>query len=331
MYRVFISDKSACDKFYNVADAEWVTIILTMDNALLVRNTTEIFAALQLGCEYSANECNHIFKIPCSVMKAITMEGYLDYYVSENEIYIEAFNNNGRFCKGVTLPFYHSFTHAFKEKFELLSKSIESTFKAEKLNKVFKIAKALNSFIEVQNGFAEVLGRDGSLVFSKVPELPNFCISANSAKALFSCSDVWMCVENYVCAVNGSLGVVVMQSRGQSMDDYSLVIDDKKGSAAIFEVELSEVLQMCMHLRPEHATLNFKDGYCLLQEGDLNYKVPVQIQNLQVSEKYSGNLLSLDNKYLLLSLQHLGCQKVKIQIKKHYVRYDCDDFTILSK
>lgn len=330
MYSLSIAAAKRFERFANAVDTDWVTIILADAGSLFVEDSNETFAVLQLKSIRSESETNHLFRVQKELLKVLLIDGQLEIDVQDSEVQF-TMRGAGGCVRTLTTEKHQAFTTAFREKFDVIKSASGKVFRADDLKPMLNVAKAMYSFVEVEDGVAGVMSRSGTLVFREVPDIPNLCLSAQAASSLFACSATWYLCKNFVYTLEDSFGLLVSQSRGSGLDTYQALKTEDTGAAVKVHVDFSNLLSILLKTKGSTIEYNFRTGECKSGETGCIYGAIVNQADLQVSEKYSKSSVVLNPKVFTNIIAKLNVMEWDFKVKKHFIQLEADNYTIVCK
>lgn len=330
MYRIEISDVAKFTSFTNAVDTEWVTVILAEAGCIFIEDSNETFAVLQWSSNRSASEKDHVFRIQKDLLKVILLEGFLEIDVLSDSIHLEMKGSQGE-IHTLDTEKHQAFTTSFRDKFDIIRSSDGVAFDAEKLKPLVAVARVLRSYVEVENGAAGVMARDGTMLFRKVGSVPDLCLSAQAASSLFNCNTIWYQCKNYVYTLKGSFGLLVAQSRGAGLDDYELLQTEDMGSAVKVHTDFEDLMKLVTKVQCDNVVYNFRKGICKIDKGNTSYGAVVGQTELRISEKYSKDEVTMNARVFTNIISKLRIWEWDFSVKKHFCELESDDYTIVCK
>lgn len=283
MYRLEINDLKEANLFLNLNDLEYVDLFLSRGKSILVSNTAELFAALSLDTECSADESSVNIRLPRKMLASLMCEGNIVIKVNESQVILLFYaNNQTQERYSVILVRQEVFSAAYDKKIQTLSEiGSASRFNAGDIKDIVSIGKASTSVISCQNGIASVTLVGRGRVFKPVEFKNNFAISATRLNRLLSVSNTLFDIENYVGVTTKNLSILATKSRGSDNSDYELIRQER--SNAIFQANFENlyVFLSKMNISMENITVNLDRRCCDIEESNKQYSIPVTISNLR--------------------------------------------------
>lgn len=328
MYSVVVDDYSKIQKLLSIAASDWITVIANEKSCILVQETTEILAILQLRSQRSNSDADGIFRVKKELLKSMVIAGVWEFYEQADGRLNFNFTD-GRIVRGVITTKYQAFSESIQKRVRLLGDG-KGGFNASVLQKVCNVSKSFSSYLSVDNGIAYSIARDGTRLFAVTDGVPSLCLSNEAVRALFQCSDVWRCTQEFVCASENGFSVIAQQSRTTGVMDCDLSEVKRQRSAAIATINFADVVPVLRHYTKGEVTINLRTAECCIKHGEDEFHFPVERSNFQIAERYDG-CVPLNTKVLLDVVAKLDNACVGLKVKKYFVELDCDGFTILCK
>lgn len=328
MFRVMIDSITDFKRFLSSIDTEWVTIILTVDNSLFIENSSEMFAVYQAKTEASAGEKSRLFRFEKDILNLISLQGVMEFKVTDDSVTCTISNSTqGR---EVTVPLHQAFVSAFQEKLNIINSSSATAFDATVLKTIVNVSKSLHSFLEVEDGIAGVIARDGTQIYKEVKGVDNLCLSASAATALYKCDHHWFCSGRYVYALSGCFGLLVTQSRGSGIWDYDVIKEDTSGAAMIANIDIEDLLLVLQRLSKSSLEFDYRHDKFILTDSPTVYKIAVPVVEKRISEKYNKESIPMNVSVFLNIVAKLG-SSIKLVIKKNFMQIYVGDCIIVCK
>lgn len=329
MYSVEVGDVSKLLNVMSVADTSWVTVVGTADGVLVIADTNEIFAVLQLKSTRAKVDKDLIFRVKCDVLKNVASDGCMEIVNTDGRVNISFVNGASR--KTVKIAQHQAFTTTFMDKLKVVSGSDgDGTFDASSLQKIVSIARKYASFVEVNGGVASTMDRSGVRVLRTEVCAPDICLSAKAAYALFQCSNRWQRTQNYVMAVDGNFGVLVVQSRGNAEGSYVIKNAREMKAAAISLVDLSEVFPLALKMPKSKICIDFRNSVCTFENGEEEYTVCITQENTRIADGFDGTVCVPATVFAGI-VSKLCSGFCTIKVKHNLNMIECGDYTILCK
>lgn len=329
MYRIIVPDAFVFQRFLSVVETEWVVIAATKDGTLLMENTSELFAVLQLQSQRAVSDRDLLFRIKRDLLKLLVVTGTIEIDNATDNIKLTFIGGNN-VRRIITIPKHQAFITAYKEKFNILSSASGKAFDAKNLYNIYSISKTLRSYTEVENGIAGVVARDGTRVYKKVAGIPDICLTTQALNALFSCDDVWYHEKNFVYAARDSFGVLVTQCRGSGLLEYNSLCNESGGSAIVTQIDFTDVFAVVLKVKCEEIVLDVRSNKCNFSAGDVFYQLPLVQQNVKVAEKHNG-IVHLNTRVVINILTKLPDKVITLRVKKYFIEMTCGNLTVVCK
>lgn len=283
MYKLEINDLKELNLFLNLNDLEYVDLFLSRGKSILVSNTAELFAALSLYTECSADESSANIRLPRKMLASLVCEGNIVIKVKENEVVLLFYaNDQTQERYSVTLGRQEVFSASYDKKIQILSEIDNANrFNAGDIKDIVNIGRAASSVISCQNGVASVTLVGRGRVFKPIEFKNNFAVSAARLSRLLSVSNTLFDIENYVGVATKELSILATKSRGSDNSDFELIQHEK--SNAVFEANFENlyVFLAKININLENITVNLDRRCCDIEESNKKYSIPVTITNLK--------------------------------------------------
>lgn len=330
MYRLDMSESAKFIRFAGAVDTDWITVILADTGCLFIEDSNETFAVLQFASNHSESETNHVFRVRKDMLKVILLDGYLEIDVMSDHVLFTMRGVDGD-VRTLETDKHQAFTTAFKDKFDVIKSAAGTPFNAEVLKPLMSVAKVLRSYMEVEDGVAGVMSREGTMLFKEVTDVPDLCLSAQAASSLFSCNSVWYQCKNYVYTIEDSFGLLVAQSRGAGLDDYRLLQYEDTGAAVKVHTDFENLMKLVSKVQCSSIKYNFRKGFCEIGDGSPIYGAFVSQTQLRISEKYSKDAVVLNARVFTNIIAKLRIWDWDFRVKKHFCQLNTSGYTIICK
>lgn len=240
MYKLEINDLKELNLFLNLNDLEYVDLFLSRGKSILVSNTAELFAALSLYTECSADESSANIRLPRKMLASLVCEGNIIIKVKEHEVVLLFYaNDQTQERYSVTLGRQEVFSASYDKKIQILSEIDNANrFNAGDIKDIVNIGRVASSVISCQNEVASVTLVGRGRVFKPIEFKNNFAVSAARLSRLLSVSNTLFDIENYVGVATKELSILATKSRGSDNSDFELIQHEK--SNAVFEAKFAK-------------------------------------------------------------------------------------------
>ena len=180
MYKLEINDLKELNLFLNLNDLEYVDLFLSRGKSILVSNTAELFAALSLYTECSADESSANIRLPRKMLASLVCEGNIIIKVKEHEVVLLFYaNDQTQERYSVTLGRQEVFSASYDKKIQILSEIDNANrFNAGDIKDIVNIGRVASSVISCQNEVASVTLVGRGRVFKPIEFKNNFAVSA---------------------------------------------------------------------------------------------------------------------------------------------------------
>lgn len=330
MFKLQIDSEANFRRFLGTIDTDWVTVILADKTSLFVEDSNEVFAIYQVLSVVSASESATVFRLKKDILELICAEGMLEIEVSNDSVVCTMVGEKVR--REVTVTRHQAFVSAFREKLGVIQDGKSKPFNALSLKSLIDVTKAMHSFVEVYDGIAGVITKDGTQVYQKTGFEENFCLSAQAASALFRCGYNWHCSKQYLYTVDGSFGVLATQCRGSGIWSYDLISGDRTGAAFVADIDIKDLVGILRHRSKSALSYNVRGSYFKIVDdsGASVYRIMAPRENCNIADAYSKDEIPMNPRVILDVVAKIGTT-INLVIKKAFLRITVGDCIIICK
>lgn len=334
MYRIFIDNMRDFTQFLNVNSVDFVDIFLQEGTALIVSDTSEVFAAFTLSCECGIMDTQTCFRVPKGAVFALAVEGSVSFDVSAQEVRA-VFRNAARdVVWSVTFGRQKVFSRMYKHKIELLRKlSGKMDVSFDDLGVLPKICSKTGGMLCADSHACGVLVSPGIRVYKKVQSAHAFCLPPNNLMLLKKCSSMMFDAEDYVCASGRHFAVMVKKSRQSGNDDYEYVAGEQSPFKSQYEAEinLGGVMRFfsVKNIKEAAAVVSLEERLCSMCIDGMRYEIPVAVKNERKAKALDFPELAISNYVMQNVLLQMGKTVFQIHKKKNFIQLLQDDYVIL--
>lgn len=328
MYRLMIEDVKDINQFLNLNDLEYVDLFLNKDKSILVSNTTELFAALSLKTDVSADEQPTNIRLPRKMLASLVCDGNITVSVTEDTVMLVFYSEALAQEKySVSFGRQEVFSASYDNKIRVLAEiGNASRFNAGAIKDIVRIGKACTSVISCQKGVASVTIADRGRVFKTVNFDNSFSISSSRLSKLLSISNTVFDIENYIGIATNRLSILATKCRGTDNSDYPLVQAEK--SNVVFEAEFENLYAFLskMSIDLDSLTINLERRCCDIIDSNKKYSIPVTIKGL----KRTGATSEIAIPYYVFKyvLAYKMGRSLKFYNTRNFIRVEVDELTV---
>lgn len=331
MYSAVMGDQCKLSQFLSATDADWVTFVCTQNGVLLIQDTSEIFAVLQLVANRSKSDSDVAFRVQKGLLKVILADmGKLEIEVHGNDGKVTFVFSTGENSRTLTTEIHQAFASTYVAKMQLVSTGNENQFNAECLKKISRIGSVFTQFVEVTGGIASMMARNGTRIYAKASGVPDCCLSFRAIKSLQLCGQEWSCIKNCVVAVKDGFGIVTTQCNSTGLASYDLNEAVKCKSAAVATIDFENMLPVFGKVSEGLVSVDLRKGICAVGTNNAKFSGTVKLIDVVMSDKYEGDL-ELSLKVLTSIFMKLSTSKITVSVKRQFLKIDCEEITLLCK
>lgn len=334
MYSVQISNLSEFFGFLNAVDVDFVDFYLNGSSALLISNTSEIFAVCTLKCECGIMEQPAGFRFSREMLRRFVLEGSIDFDVGETVIKAAFRNGAGDEAWSVEFNRQKVFSSIYSYKIDLIKKNVGKLHVTMKdLGVLPKICSSVGGILCVDSGVCGVLIGPGIRVYKNIDSSDAFCITAKNLAILKKCDNSLFAVEDYVGAMNDTFAVLVTRTRQASNEEYSFIAgqDSPYRSQYEAEIDLGRLIQFYKagKVKDVPAAIDLEQGKCFMVINGSAFEVPVGVYSVRKAAKLDFKELVIPYQVLNSVLLQMSSPRFRVCKKKNFIQFWQDDYVVL--
>lgn len=332
MYRVNVDNIDTLNKFLSINDIEYLDAIIDKDGAILVSNTVEMFAAIQLDVFPIDKESKLMLRIPKKLFSSLVTQGYFLISVFNEIVTLKFFvNENDMVENTCTIEFNQQdvWTEGYTNKLELLSEIEDKVvYDISGLSNILRIGASNKTVLNCNNKIASITINSTTKVFQSLTTDMRFSVPAASLFTLSKISKHVFDYKNYLGISKDGFTVLCTKARGEDNEIFTLIKEEK--SSFICNVDLRYIHSFLNKIKISSNTVNLDidAGEVLIEDNTRKYRIPVMVKDLRKSSVCSECVVTISKAILDIFSKMMQNNIVTLSNKRTFVLLEYKDIAV---
>ena len=332
MYRVNVDNIDTLNKFLSINDIEYLDAIIDKDGAILVSNTVEMFAAIQLDAFPIDEESKLLLRIPKKLFSSLVTQGYFLISVFNEIVTLKFFvNENDMVENTCTIEFNQQdvWTEGYTNKLELLSEIEDKVvYDISGLSNILRIGASNKTVLNCNNKIASITINSTTKVFQSLTTDMRFSVPAASLFTLSKISKHVFDYKNYLGISKDGFTVLCTKARGEDNEIFTLIKEEK--SSFICNVDLRYIHSFLNKIKISSNTVNLDidAGEVLIEDNTRKYRIPVMVKDLRKSSVCSECVVTISKAILDIFSKMMQNNIVTLSNKRTFVLLEYKDIAV---
>lgn len=336
MYRINITDENTLRAFLLINDNEYIDAIIKGNKTILVSNTREIFAALQLDTIAIDTTEQLMLRVPRKLLLDLFSVGHILVDTSDTEATLDFFelHNDGGTERTCTVTFTKQdiWVENYTDKLELLSAmDMSAQYDLSNIKELIKVGSTFKTIIDCNSGIACIHVNNNCKVFRRIDPSINFSMAASTINTLVKMSNKVFDYKNYLGAHRDGFTILCTKTRGNTNADYALIDEEKSSFRADVDLRFLQRFLAKVKIDTKVVEVDLESNKSVIESGSKKYAVPIMIRNLEKSAACKSCIVNMEKVFLDVVNKVLSSNIVKLYNKRTFVQIQDKDTSIIFR
>lgn len=330
MFSVSISNEALFSSFLDSGEHDYVDVYLHDTVAMFIMNNSDIFSILSTACSHTPNETSHGFRLPQNLLKQQKRADTITIHFNEDGTVSVSFMLGKTLICDTRFIYQKVYSTAYEHKLQLLRSAVQPCeLKIDLLKELIKICNTLGGVINVDSGVAGAILLSGIRIYKSVPYRESLCISPKYAQILRTCDNSLFVINNFVGAYANEFAVLINKLRVVSNQEFFMLKDTRSKYKADLDISNLIAFARSHSVKIPIFEINLDSKCCSFQEGDISYRIPVDISSEVRAKADSVQTIEIPLSIIKNILPALGSHCCTIEQKQFFTKLTVNDYIII--